>query len=150
MARAGDPAAGRAYRTEKELKAQEGESWLRFHLPEWLDGIIRRMFLALEHGLEAIEMAAKKPSKPGDEKKSPAQQDTGQAGMEAAIQSEKNARTLASLERTLERLMQLEKQRASVRAQQEENEEDVKAALERLVAEAMARSGPSLVYGEAD
>lgn len=113
-----DPVLGRTRQTEKDIAKQETQEWLRLHLPDWLDNMVRRLFLQLENQLAHVEKSAA-PENTGDE--------------------ERNARTLASLERTLERLTQLEKQRSVVRQAQKMKGTDVKAALQLRVAQAIER-----------
>jgi hypothetical protein len=77
---------------------------------EWLDQMVKKLFRELEKQLAAVTR-----SKPGD------------ASARAA-----NARTLNSLERTLERLARLERERAAVRERKVvRHDEDARAALER-------------------
>jgi hypothetical protein len=63
----------------------------------WLDRMVKRLFLELQRQLSQVETAKPAP-------------EIEQAGLRAA-----NARTLASLERTLERLTKMEQQRALMR-----------------------------------
>ena len=83
-----DPAQARALRTEKEVAKQEDDNWLRLHLPQWLDAIVQRLFLALERELTAIE-GAPQESKSGEEK-NPPQNRSQPTGMEIAIRTGPN------------------------------------------------------------
>jgi hypothetical protein len=124
-----DPVLGRARRTEKDIAKQETEEWLRLHLPDWLDNMVRRLFLEIENQLKHVEKSDA-PQNAGDE--------------------ERHARTLASLERTLERLTQLEKQRSVVRQAQKMKGTDVKAELQRRVAQAIARENAERNFGKSE
>jgi flagellar biosynthesis regulator FlaF len=96
---------------------------------DWMDDMVKRLFRELKRQLSQVENAKPAP-------------ETHQAGLRAA-----NARTLAGLERTLERLARLEQQRALVRETKvTANKDNARAALERritlLIETARVESGP--------
>ena len=85
---------------------------------EWLDTMVTRLISELEKQLSRVAQA----------------QDAGDAQSRAA-----DARTLSSLERTLERLSRLEAQRAAVKEKKiAKHDADARAALERRLDERLA------------
>jgi hypothetical protein len=83
---------------------------------DWMDDMVKRMFIELKRQLSQVEDAE------------PANK-TDQANLRAA-----NARTLAALERTLERLAKLEQQRALLRETKVAAQNDgARAELERKI-----------------
>jgi hypothetical protein len=85
---------------------------------EWLDDMVKRLISELEKQLSRVSQA----------------QDAGDAQSRAA-----DARTLSSLERTLERLSRLETQRAAVREKKiAKHDPDARAALERRLDQRLA------------
>jgi hypothetical protein len=96
---------------------------------DWLDDMVNRLFRELKRQLSQVETA-----KPASE--------TDQAGLRAA-----NARTLAMLERTLERLVKLEQQRALMRetkvaAKHDGARVELERRIDRLAALAAAPADP--------
>jgi hypothetical protein len=82
----------------------------------WLDMMVKRLFLELQRQLSQVENAKPAP-------------ETEQASLRAA-----NARTLASLERTMERLAKLEQQRACMReTRMAARNDSARAELERRI-----------------
>jgi hypothetical protein len=98
---------------------------------EWLDEMVKKLFRELEKQLAAVSR-----SKPA----------TGDASARAA-----NARTLSSLERTLERLSRLERERASVRERKVvRHDDDARAALERRLDKLLAAGKPDKLPAKPD
>lgn len=101
---------------------------------DWLDDMVKRLFAELSRQLEQVE-------------KSPAPE-----GVKGETQRATNARTLASLERTLERLSKLELQRAESREEKKREKkvqkkhggarQKLEQRLDRLVAAHTSFSGP--------
>ncbi len=94
---------------------------------EWLDDMVKRLMTELERQLKAV---------------SEARDEAGTAQSRAA-----DARTLVALERTLERLSKLERERSAVREKKvAKHDTDARAALERRLDKRLAavrKGGPA-------
>ena len=96
---------------------------------EWLDQMVKKLFRELEKQLAAVA-----GSKPSD------------ASSRAA-----DARTLSSLERTLERLSRLERERAAVRERKVvRHDDDARAALERRLDKLLAAGSAAKLPAKPD
>lgn len=97
---------------------------------EWLDDMVKKLFRALETQLEQV---------------------TAKAGAESAAARAADARTLSSLERTLERLSRLERERAAARERKvARHDDDTRAALERRMDKLFAAGGAADIPAEPD
>lgn len=85
---------------------------------DWLDTMVNKLIEELQRQLETVSKADPKDSTPRSR---------------AA-----DARTLAALEQTLERLSRLERERAAVRAKKLTHEPNARAALERRLDKRLA------------
>ena len=85
---------------------------------DWLDTMVDRLIKELERQLATVSKAPKKGS--------------------TALTRAADARTLAALENTLERLSRLERERAAVRAKKLTHEPNARAALERRLDKRLA------------
>jgi hypothetical protein len=99
--------------------------------PEWLDTMVKRLITELEKQLAAISQAEASQSTPQSR---------------AA-----DARTLAMLERTLEKLSKLERERAVVREKKiARHDTDGRAALERRLDQRLAAKRAKGAAGQSD
>ncbi|HEY5347488.1 MAG TPA: hypothetical protein VIJ72_04795 [Rhizomicrobium sp.] len=97
---------------------------------EWLDEMVKKLFRELEKQLARV----------------------GKAGArENASGRAADARTLSSLERTLERLARLERERAAVRERKVvRHDEDTRTALERRMDKLLAAGGAAKIPAKPD
>lgn len=111
-----DPEAGREFRAAKDRARENELARLRDNPGEWMDEMIRRLFLETDKQLKLIE-----ETKARD-----------------VSEQERHARTLASLERTLERLARIESERASSERKVTMTYEEARAAFERRLDKLLA------------
>ncbi|HEY0267524.1 MAG TPA: hypothetical protein VGC16_12285 [Rhizomicrobium sp.] len=88
--------------------------------PDWLDTMVKKLITVLQTQLDEVARAKAE----------------GNARSRAA-----DARTLSSLERTLERLSRLERERAAVKEKKIAKHDDSRAALERRLDKRLAAGG---------
>lgn len=117
-----DPEAGRQIRTANERAREDERARLRDNPGEWMDEIMDRFLLAIDKQLKQIE----------------------EVKACAIPEQERHARALASLERTLERLVRMESARASyerkVTMTYEEARAEFERRLDKLIAAAPAEA----------
>ena len=91
--------------------------------PGWLDEMVNKLIAELEKQLTVVSETSKDGSTP--------------------VSRAADARTLAALERTLERLSKLERERAAVREKKvAKHDADARAALERRLDKRLAAKAP--------
>ena len=98
--------------------------------PEWLDSMVKRLITELEKQLAAVADASKEGSTP--------------------VTRAADARTLAALERTLERLSRLERERAVVKEKKIAHDGQGRAALERRLDKRLAAGGAKGAAGKSN
>lgn len=120
MPQTNDPEVARDNRTAKERARDAELARLRDHPDEWMDEMIQRFFLETGKQLKLIE----------------------ETKAREASEQERHARTLASLERTLERLQRLESARASRERKVAMSYEEARAEVERRLDKLLAGPRP--------
>ena len=111
-----DPEAAQARRAAQAAEREHAQAYLRGHPDEWMDDMIRRLLLETGKQLSFVENTK---------------------ALDVRDQAQ-HARTLASLERTLERLSRMQSERASRERKVAMTDDEARTALERRLDKLLA------------